>query len=139
MKPLIKRNAHGQFIEGMPFHTEETKRKIGAANAKKLLGRQLTKVHRKHIALGMKKATSHMRSKKQCADAVYQSAHQWMRRWYGQPQHCDQCRRKKAPSGKGKKDYFHWANIDGTYRKERDGWLRLCATCHRNYDFKKVR
>jgi len=133
MKP---RNNKGQFIKGGGYKlSEEHKRKI--SESKKGFGRgvRLSLNRRRAISKGMKLATAHMKSKRLAGDYLYQSSHKWMQRWYGQPQKCDSCGRTNPPHGKGKKDYFHWANKDGRYLKERKYWMRLCAKCHRNYDF----
>ena len=135
----IKRNRLGQFVQGMPFHTKETKKKMVQSHMGIGKGIPLSEKHRKSISDGMKKATIHMRDKKDCPDSIYQSAHKWMQRWYGKPQKCEKCGRTKPPKGKGKKDYFHWANKDGKYSKNPKDWIRLCAICHRNYDFKRTK
>lgn len=137
MKIIIKRDKYGRFIEGMPFQSEETRKKISASHMGIGKNTSLTKKHRLAISKGMKRATAHMKAKELCGDALYQSSHKWMQRWYGKPQKCDNCDRIKPPDGKGKKDYFHWANIDGIYVKDRFFWKRLCAMCHRNYDLYK--
>ena len=44
---------------------------------------------------------------------------------YGKPTICEQC---------GSIDFVDWANISGTYKRERNDWLHLCRKCHFYYD-----
>ena len=134
----IKRDKFGHFIQGVPFHSEETKKKIAQSHIGIGKGIFLSQSHRNKISESMKRATVHMRSKKDCDSSFYQLVHQWIRRKYGKPQKCDKCGRTKPPKGKGLKiDYFHWANKSGLYLKIRSDWDRLCSICHRNYDYSR--
>jgi hypothetical protein len=29
---------------------------------------------------------------------------------------------------------FNWANISGNYKREKDDWIMLCASCHQSWD-----
>jgi hypothetical protein len=135
----IKRDKCGRFIEGVPFHTKETKRKISQSHIGIGRGIPLSEKQKKAISEGMKRATIHMKDKKNCGVTLYQSSHLWIKKNYGQPQKCDFCKREKPPKGKGVRDYFSWANKDGKYEKNIKNWFRLCQICHRNYDFKRTR
>lgn len=127
----------GRFLEGMPFQTDETRRKISMAHTGKIQGPH-SEEHKEKISIALKKATAHVRNKKDCPDYIYQSAHKWMQRKYGKPQLCENCPRTVPPEGKGLKvDYFHRANKSGKYLKDRSDWQRLCSICHRNYDYSR--
>lgn len=58
--------------------------------------------------------------------------HRWMNNNFGKPQLCEHCGTTEIP--KGKKIWFHWANISGKYIRERYDWKCLCALCHRKFD-----
>lgn len=62
--------------------------------------------------------------------AVYRTKHGWMVRHYGQPKMCEDC---SVANGHDSR-YFHWANISGEYRRDRNDWRRLCARCHAIFD-----
>lgn len=57
--------------------------------------------------------------------ASYSAIHKWVYKYFGQPMECEQC-------GKTSKNYRHiqWANISGSYKRERSDWIRLCVWCH---------
>lgn len=76
--------------------------------------------------------------------ANYTAKHMWIRRWWGKANHCENknCfypkpkdkwgRTLKAPKR------FDWANISGTYKRERNDWKQLCPSCHKLYDAGKL-
>ena len=63
--------------------------------------------------------------------ASYAAKHIWMVNAFGRPQKCDNCHTTE-------KRMYHWANISGTYKRERDDWLRLCVPCHKSNDIKAL-
>lgn len=63
-------------------------------------------------------------------DAGYHAKHSWVYRNFGSPKQCELCNSKK-------RKMYHWANISGEYKRQRDDWLRLCVPCHKNYDLNK--
>jgi hypothetical protein len=64
-------------------------------------------------------------------EASYAAIHLWASNHFGKPQKCEHC-------GTTEKRMYHWANISGTYRRERTDWLRLCVPCHKNHDIKAL-
>jgi len=60
-------------------------------------------------------------------DAGYRAIHQWIARKLGTPMKCTFCLTVKAKR-------FHWANISGEYTREFKDWIRLCPSCHKNFD-----
>lgn len=58
----------------------------------------------------------------------YRALHYWVERQLGKPKKCEFCLTEKA--------IFHWANKSGSYLRDKSDWLRLCAKCHKEYDFK---
>ena len=57
----------------------------------------------------------------------YGALHDWLKRWFGKPNFCEHCGTRTAKK-------FEWANISKRYRRDRNDWLRLCASCHHKYD-----
>jgi len=60
-------------------------------------------------------------------DAGYFAKHIWAGKWWGKPQFCEKCKCSDRRT-------YHWANISDTYQRDRNDWLRLCVSCHKNYD-----
>jgi hypothetical protein len=61
--------------------------------------------------------------------ANYGSVHDYINYHYGQPQTCEHCPAKNLGVRK-----HQWANISGSYSRDRSDWLRLCAKCHFKFD-----
>ena len=61
--------------------------------------------------------------------ASYDSIHSWVERRRGKPHICEHC-------GKYVENLkcIHWANVDHTYKRDLDDYIRLCASCHGRYD-----
>ncbi len=57
----------------------------------------------------------------------YHGLHKWISLIAGKPNLCEFCGITKAKR-------FEWANETGLYKRIRDDWIRLCASCHRRYD-----
>jgi len=62
-------------------------------------------------------------------DVGYDGLHRWVARWKGKPSRCEFCDTTTAKR-------FEWANIDHTYQRELDDFIRLCTSCHRIHDNK---
>ncbi len=65
-------------------------------------------------------------------NAGYVAKHNWMRQWYGVPKLCEHCKKVNCKR-------YDWANISGKYLRNRKDWLRLCSSCHKIYDLKKIK
>jgi hypothetical protein len=65
------------------------------------------------------------------SDSEYTLVHLWMKITFGKPQKCEHCKTTE-------KRMYHWANISGTYLRQRDDWLRLCVPCHKKHDVKAL-
>lgn len=59
----------------------------------------------------------------------YYALHAWINKSFGTPDTCEIC----GKTGLTGRD-INWANKDGTYQRNRDNWLRLCASCHKKHD-----
>ena len=55
--------------------------------------------------------------------------HRWVERWKGKPNFCEMCGTTTAKK-------YEWANIDHTYRRVLEDYIRMCTPCHRKYDIK---
>jgi hypothetical protein len=66
-------------------------------------------------------------------DVKYLALHTWITRKLGKPDTCEHCGKSKL-NGK----HIHWANKNHTYKRNLNDWIRLCVSCHRLYDNKKI-
>ena len=57
----------------------------------------------------------------------YQALHTWVRKYKGTPRKCEHC-------GTTAKRKYEWANINHSYKRNLDDWIRLCTACHRKHD-----
>lgn len=65
----------------------------------------------------------------------YAGLHNWVRRLLGTlPTHCEFCGTEGRKNGRNWN--IHWANKSKKYQRSLEDWLRLCISCHRNYDKK---
>jgi hypothetical protein len=62
-------------------------------------------------------------------DATYKSKHDWIGKTFGKPCECEMC----GDNSKTKRNY-HWSNKNHLYKRIREDWQRLCASCHKKYD-----
>jgi hypothetical protein len=62
----------------------------------------------------------------------YKGLHTWISNNYGKPMKCEDC-------GITGLNRYHWANKSGEYKREREDWMRLCPTCHYDYDYTRIR
>lgn len=59
--------------------------------------------------------------------AKYVAKHNWIRRKYGTPNKCEDCKKTMAKR-------FEWANISGKHFRDIFDYKRLCPKCHRKFD-----
>lgn len=64
-------------------------------------------------------------------DVGYSGLHKWVRTWLGKPESCIKCGEKNK--------MIHWANVSGEYKRELHDWMRLCVSCHKKYDLKRLK
>ena len=60
-------------------------------------------------------------------NASLKAKHQWVSLKKGRPKKCEICATTKAKK-------YEWANTDHKYRRVLGNYIRLCTSCHRNYD-----
>ena len=65
-------------------------------------------------------------------DAKYNTIHNWVIKWKEQPCVCEYCGTITAKR-------YEWANVNHKYHRVLKDYIRLCTSCHREYDkqFKK--
>jgi len=61
--------------------------------------------------------------------ASYSAVHHWVIRWKGKPTVCEGCGKIET-----RNRFINWANIDHTYKRLLDDYIRLCVPCHKKYD-----
>lgn len=59
----------------------------------------------------------------------YSGLHFWVRKNLGTPSKCEHCKTTVAKR-------FEWANKSREYKRQLDDWIRLCPSCHHEYDRK---
>jgi hypothetical protein len=97
-----------------------------AANRERALARQNEIYHSTKVLKGRPQNEAHFAWKGD--DVGYHALHLWVARKRGRPQECERCG-TKAPRT------YHWANISNEYKRDLDDWIRLCAPCHRRFDY----
>lgn len=123
-----------------------------------------TKKHRKNISNGLKGINTWSKGKKLSLEirkkmseahkgeknylwkgenAGYGAKHDWVKNRLGRPNKCFN-KRCKYPRFNGNKwlikpKRYDWANISGKYKRVLSDWIRLCVSCHRLYDYKKLK
>lgn len=60
-------------------------------------------------------------------NAGYFAMHKWVSKWKGCPSVCEVCGTTTAKR-------YEWANVDHTYKRILEDYIRMCVKCHRNYD-----
>ena len=58
----------------------------------------------------------------------YHTLHRWVAQNKGRPKKCEECGLNDP------KRTYDWANIDHSYERNLDDFIRLCRPCHRRHD-----
>ena len=61
-------------------------------------------------------------------NATYVAVHVHIARVKGRPSKCERCGTESAKK-------YEWANVDHRYSRNPDDYVRMCTSCHRNYDY----
>ena len=108
-------------------HTLETKRKMRL----KALGRKLTEKSKKLISLHNKTPNGEKNPNWKGDKVKLSGLHMWVYSKLGRPNKCEFC-------GKIKRN-LQWANKSHEYKRSLDDWLRLCVSCHKQYDLNYIK
>ena len=117
--------------------SDETKRKIGLANSIALKGRKPTK---QFLEMAQNQVgENHWKWKGE--KVSYCALHNWVKRWRGRPNHCENpnCVYPRLDAKKRlmiEPKMYCWANKDHSYKRNLDDYISLCQSCHKNYDIK---
>lgn len=57
----------------------------------------------------------------------YRGLHSWVSKRLGKPRLCEKC-------GSSIEKMYDWANKSHLYKKDLNDWIRLCRSCHIQYD-----
>lgn len=104
-------------------HTEEQKKKISEG-----VKRQHREGRVRSIGFTAEARAKGVLKNWKGEDASLKAKHQWVSLKKGRPSKCEMCATTKAKK-------FEWANVDHTYRRNLDDYIRMCTRCHRNYDY----
>lgn len=63
-------------------------------------------------------------------EASYSAKHYWVYRKLGRPNECKECGKIEGK--------FTWANISGEYKRDLTDWKRLCYSCHKIFDLRRL-
>jgi len=129
------KKASKETIEKMKKYiaSDITKTKISLALKGKNTG-PLTEAHKDNIRKNAHRQIGIDNKNWKGDSASYYAIHQWVRRWYGAPKICEYCNKDNL-TGR----YIDWANKSGNYKRIRSDWIRLCKSCHKNYDLGKIK
>lgn len=61
-------------------------------------------------------------------EAGYIAKHQWVRRHFGKASFCELNPMHSSKAG------YEWHNISGNYNRNRDDWIQLCRSCHKEVE-----
>lgn len=64
----------------------------------------------------------------------YSGIHKYIKSKLGSPMICSECEFTSENPYK-----IHWANISGEYKRDLDDWARLCASCHKKHDLRRIK
>ena len=94
-------------------------------------GKKFTEEHKKKIGEAQAEDKGHNWKGN---NVGYEALHGWVSKHRGKPNVCEFCKRKVFDKRK-----IHWANVDHKYKRVLEDFIRLCHSCHREYDkrFKK--
>jgi len=105
---------------------------ISCAGAEKR-GRPLSESHRAALK-GKRPKTQGEKNHKWLGDSVgYGGLHDWVYTILGSPMICVSCSKLCVTNKE-----IHWANKSGEYKRNVEDWLRLCVSCHKNYDLTRL-
>jgi len=64
-------------------------------------------------------------------NATYKQKHSYINKNFGKATHCEnpQCRKIS--------NFFEWANISGTYKRDRSDWMMACHSCNQIMDYNR--
>jgi hypothetical protein len=65
----------------------------------------------------------------------YLGLHQWINKIMGKPKQCEKCGRIVENQPKA----IHWANKSHQYKRDKNDWMRLCCSCHKKYDLRRIK
>lgn len=115
-------------------HSQETRLKMSL----KRKGKNLSEEHKAKLRLirrseETKKKISNSQSEENGFQwkgdkAGVSAMHTWVIKWKGRPRECEVCGITTAKK-------FEWANVDHSYKRILDDYIRMCTKCHMAYDF----
>jgi hypothetical protein len=118
-KSCVNKNRRGKSNKGGWHHSEEHKKKISLL----FKGRTVSAETRAKIS-----GSNHYNWKGDSAG--YNAIHTWVRSRAGTPSYCEHCKTSD------KRKRYEWANVSRNYKRDMQDYIRLCASCHRQYDYK---
>src|SRR3990167_3940283 len=109
--------------------SEVWKKNITISNIKHKKGIPLKLEHRKRISFSMPGEKSPFWKGEKVS---YSGLHHWVASRLGKPSECAHC-----GFGGLKGHKIHWANKSGQYKRNLEDWLRLCVSCHKEFDLNR--
>jgi hypothetical protein len=104
--------------KGIPC-SEETKRKISLVNK----GKKRSEECKIKLRGKTEEKSIHWKGN----EAGKSNMHKWVERWKGKPKKCEMCGTEKAKK-------YEWANVDHSYKRILEDYIRMCTSCHRKFD-----
>jgi hypothetical protein len=110
---------------GVYHHSEQTKEKIGKSNSVALKGY--------HPVTEFKVGTSQETAPAwKDTEVSYRAIHYRIESRFGKAMHCEEC-------GMQGLSRYHWSNISGQYKLDRNDWQQLCPKCHKQFDLERIK
>lgn len=131
-KFFCDRKCRKEFISGegaIEHSLKMSSYRIGKKMSEKSIEKISQYMKGKRHALGTKMEKSHLWKGDK---AKYVSIHCWVLNNYGRPLKCEVCGKEGGSSR-----LYNWSNKDHKYKRAREDWQRLCASCHKKYDLEK--
>lgn len=101
---------------------------------KKNAGKEKPKINKERLKNGrFRKGHKGYLSAWKGDEACYASKHMWIYAHYGKADRCENpnCTFKNPRR-------YEWANLSGKHIRERKDYIRLCPSCHRKMDLRKI-
>lgn len=126
--PEIREKIRKSLLGNIPWNKGKTRppfsKRWREAMSKAGKGKKFTLEHKLKIGEALKGLKNYAWKGDKVA---YVTLHNWVMKWKGKPQKCEICGTTEAKK-------YEWANVDHSYKRILEDYIRMCTKCHRKYD-----